>query len=483
MWLTRKDGLSVRAGLGNFWRWLTGYALVWQFAVVFAALSLVLVGATGFGLSRYLAHSVRSGETSDAARQVQERVSGQITPRLSAEQVLAPLTGAAYTAFDQFVKESIIPTGTQQVKIWRWDGTLIYDSSSPSQIGQVFPISGELAPAFGGDIATRVVSPEEPALSEVGGPEGVAGSNSQKLLAVYAPLTFEGTTNVTAALEIRELYAPVAARIQSLESTIYVGVAGAMGFLYAALLLIVARAFQTVGRNRRQLLRRSQELKRSHDSLLQVLAVALDLRDRATRGHSLRAGRLALALGRELGLSEDELSYLEQAAMLHDVGQIGLPGEILAKPSTLTRDEWEEVQKHPELAYQAVRDVPFLRQAAEIMIAHHERYDGGGYPLGLKGEKIPLAARVFAVADAYDAITSDRPYRKAASHTTAVDEIRRNAGTQFDPRVVEAFLAADRKGLIRDAAPSEGQAEQAAVAHLVAPGPALRGAEGEEAHT
>ena len=212
---------------------------------------------------------------------------------------------------------------------------------------------------------------------------------------------------------------------------------------------------------------RSQELKRSHDSLLQVLSAALDLRDQATKGQSLRLARLALAIGAELGFSDEELSHLEQAAMLHDMTKLELPKAILDKAGPLTDSEWQKIQRHPELGYEMVRNAPFLREAGEIMLCHHERYDGGGYPRGLKGDVIPLGARVFAVADAYSAMTSDRRFRPAAPHASAVREIEGNAGTQFDPRVVEAFLAANRKGLIEDKAFLHEKGEEAAAGHLV----------------
>jgi HD-GYP domain-containing protein (c-di-GMP phosphodiesterase class II) len=156
--------------------------------------------------------------------------------------------------------------------------------------------------------------------------------------------------------------------------------------------------------------------------------------------------------------------------------KLELPKAILDKAGPLTDSEWQKIQRHPELGYQMVRNAPFLWEAGEIILCHHERYDGGGYPRGLSGEEIPLAARVFALADTYGAMTSDRPYRKVVSHASALREIEGSAGTQFDPRVVEAFLAANRKGLIEDKSLLQEKGDEVAV------GLVGQAASGEEAH-
>jgi putative nucleotidyltransferase with HDIG domain len=185
-----------------------------------------------------------------------------------------------------------------------------------------------------------------------------------------------------------------------------------------------------------------------YQAILHILTSALDQRDRVTDGHSRRVTELSLIVARELGIEGDDLLDIERAAILHDVGKLAVPDAILSKPGPLTPDEWVEMRRHPDVGCQLVRDVPFLSRAAEIIRSHHERFDGTGYPLGLKGDGIPLGARIFSVVDAYDAMTSDRPYRLALSREEALAEIRRQAGTQFDPVVVVPFFAAVRKGLI-----------------------------------
>jgi HD-GYP domain-containing protein (c-di-GMP phosphodiesterase class II) len=148
---------------------------------------------------------------------------------------------------------------------------------------------------------------------------------------------------------------------------------------------------------------------------------------------------MTLELATALGVPDSQLVHVERGAMLHDVGKIGVPDEILKKPDALTDQEWEAMRKHPLLAGLLVSKVGFLEPALPILLYHHERYDGTGYPFGLSGDSIPLEARIFAIVDAYDAMTQDRPYRDAMTHHAAMDEIRDNNGTQFDPDVVAAF--------------------------------------------
>jgi len=186
----------------------------------------------------------------------------------------------------------------------------------------------------------------------------------------------------------------------------------------------------------------SEELREAYHGTLESLVAALDMRDQETRGHSTRVATHSLELARLLGMKEeDELGMIYRGALMHDVGKIGVPDAILLKPASLTEEEWVYMRKHPAMGYRILAQVPYLRPAARIVLAHHERWDGGGYPRGLKGEDIPLGARVFAISDSYDAIVSDRPYREGRTPEAALAEILRCSGTQFDPKVVEAFEA------------------------------------------
>ena len=182
------------------------------------------------------------------------------------------------------------------------------------------------------------------------------------------------------------------------------------------------------------------DLERSYDITLQVLGEALDYKDRETEGHSRRVTAYTMAVASRMGVPKEEIEVIARGAFLHDIGKMAIPDSILNKPGKLTPDEVEIMKEHCYLGYKLVQKVPVLQEAAEIVYSHQERFDGTGYPRHLKGEAIPLGARIFSVADTLDAIMSDRPYRSAQSLQAARAEIKRCSGTQFDPEVVAAFL-------------------------------------------
>jgi putative nucleotidyltransferase with HDIG domain len=182
------------------------------------------------------------------------------------------------------------------------------------------------------------------------------------------------------------------------------------------------------------------ELERSYDITLEALGDALDLKDAETEGHSKRVTAFTIAMARALELPQDKIRVIARGAFLHDIGKMAIPDAILRKPGALNTEEVAIMREHCYRGYQMLRKIPFLQEAAEIVYAHQEKFDGTGYPRGLKGDEIPLGARIFAVADTLDAITSDRPYRPSQTVDAAREEIVRWSGRQFDPEVVKIFL-------------------------------------------
>ncbi len=186
--------------------------------------------------------------------------------------------------------------------------------------------------------------------------------------------------------------------------------------------------------------RSSVNLLQAYDATIEGWAHALDLKDEETEDHSRRVTEMTVAIARKMNIKDEELAHLRRGALLHDIGKMGIPDSILLKPGKLDDDEWVIMKKHPVYAYEMLAPVDYLKPALDIPYCHHEKFDGTGYPRGLKGKAIPLAARIFAVVDVYDALTSDRPYRKAWSREKTLKHIREESGKHFDPQVVEAFL-------------------------------------------
>jgi putative two-component system response regulator len=182
------------------------------------------------------------------------------------------------------------------------------------------------------------------------------------------------------------------------------------------------------------------ELDKTYNFTLRAMATVLDTRDTETQGHSLRVVSFTLKLAEFMQISDQNtLKIYEYGALLHDIGKIGIPDAILRKPEDLTAAEWQIMKKHPSIGYNLLRRIKFLETSAQIVLHHHEAFDGSGYPDGLSGDNIPLGARIFNIADAIDAITSDRPYQKALPFETAASELRKHSGQQFDPQIIAIF--------------------------------------------
>lgn len=218
---------------------------------------------------------------------------------------------------------------------------------------------------------------------------------------------------------------------------------GAFFFILVMVVGTLTRQRETAIESRAQM---NETLNQTYNETLRALVTALDTRDSETGGHSERVTLIALSIAYQMKLDEKLIQQIHWGALLHDVGKIGIPDQVLRKQGILSEEEWIIMRSHPKAGYEMLKEIPFLLPALDVVLHHHEKYDGSGYPSGLSGQNIPLAARIFAVADAFDAMTNDRPYRKAFTQAEAVAEIERCANTQFDPQVVEAFIQALRTG-------------------------------------
>ncbi|MBI5887525.1 MAG: HD domain-containing protein [Deltaproteobacteria bacterium] len=212
----------------------------------------------------------------------------------------------------------------------------------------------------------------------------------------------------------------------------FLDIAEAMA-LQAAIAIDNARLFNNLHRS-------NVELSLAYETTIEGWSSALDLRDKETEGHSRRVTELTMRIAREMGFGDEELLHMRRGALLHDIGKMGVPDAILLKPGALTQEEWDAMKKHPRNAYELLSHITYLHHAIDIPYCHHEKWDGTGYPRGLKGEDIPVAARIFAVADVWDALRSDRPYRKAWPVEQVLEHIKSLSGNHFDPKIAELFL-------------------------------------------
>jgi putative nucleotidyltransferase with HDIG domain len=269
----------------------------------------------------------------------------------------------------------------------------------------------------------------------------------KQLFEVYAPIENGSGTHAIGAYEIYANPQALGRLIGSRRTTLWLAVGGVFLALWAALALLVRGASRTLRRQNDKLRRRTLRLVESNRLLeesaleaVESLNATVDAKDPYTAGHSQRVQRIAVALGEELGLQREQLDVLRFAGLFHDIGKIGVPDAILTKPDRLTELEFEIVKRHPEDGARIVGRLHRLNAAVPAILHHHERWDGRGYPHGLRGDGIPLEAAIVGLADAVDAMTTDRPYSCARTLDDATEEIVRNRGTQFAPAVVDAFV-------------------------------------------
>jgi putative nucleotidyltransferase with HDIG domain len=329
------------------------------------------------------------------------------------------------------------------VKVWRADGTLVWTSLAQERIGQRFPLGHGLQEVFEtgrAEAEFENLGEEEDAVE--------AGLGVDHVLEVYSPVTSEDG-DVIGAYEIYASAADLEASIADRKRVIWMATAAVFFALWAMMLLLARTASRTLRRQTTTLRERSLALSESYrrleESSLEAIATlnaTVEAKDPYTAGHSARVQRIALAVASELGFSPMELDAVRYGGLFHDIGKIGIPDTLLTKPHRLTRAEYEVMKTHSAEGARIVGKFGRLRDCVPVIRHHHERFDGAGYPDALAGEGIPMSAAVVALADAWDAMTIERPYQRALTVEEALAEIRNGRGTQFVPVVVDAFFAA-----------------------------------------
>ncbi len=429
---------------------------------IFLIASAAILCAGGFLLSWDLGNTLTRQALNDAQASLTQYVDGVLRSQLVQNDSLHVSRTLPPGVSSQLLDDPDLVT----VKVWRADGVLAWTNRGRQRIGRRFPLDEELSKALHSNRATA-------SIDNLVGPESAVerSLHFSHLLQVYAPLHNANGRRVIGAYEIYANPRHFEAFLSSRKHVIWATVAAVFLVLYLALALLVRGASTMLTRQARTLRTRSRELldsyRRLEERSLEAIAslnATVDARDPYTAGHSARVQRIALAVADELDLSRERREAVRYGSLFHDIGKIGVPDAILGKPSSLTDEEYAVIKRHPTDGAEIVSKLGSLRESVPLIRHHHERWDGGGYPDGLAGDAIPVDACIVGLADAWDAMTTDRPYRPALTLEEAAAEVRSGRGAQFAPAVVDAFFAALRRqpSLFEPEAPTAAPAAAAA---------------------
>ena len=409
----------------------------------FALQSALVVGVMTVAIGAFSTSQVERTVVASVARSVASPMVAAVTHGLTRAQV-EDMRPGDFTHFDELVRTSFPEDEIREIKVWNAHGEVVY-STEAEAVGESYPDDANVRRALAGEL---VYSVDEGADAESEREHRLFG----RVIEVYAPIrTADG--RVTGIVESYMSYSSVQAVV--LPALGWVWAVAALGGVVIYLVQIrIARAAEKrlkeseaeVDVVNRRLAASMRDIESHSMGTLRALTAAVDAKDSYTARHSLGVADYAQIVGRRLDLPDEDLLDLERAGLLHDVGKIGVAEAVLCKPEVLTREEYEIVMDHSDIGARIIESIPFLERLVPIVRYHHERWDGTGYPEGLSGESIPKLARILSVADAYDAMTSDRPYRAAIRARVAREELERGRGTQFDPEAVDALLEALEAG-------------------------------------
>jgi putative nucleotidyltransferase with HDIG domain len=405
---------------------------------VFVVLSALVLGVGGLALASLVASAIRGQAVDDREAAVSQYVDGVLGRDLVHGNRIAVDRAPSVDALARVHSRSDILS----VKVWRPDGVLAWTDTDRGRIGHGFKVSGHLHEALAGNGEADLED-----LGDEGEQAGERAAGIKRALEVYAPIRSDDGKQIVGAFEVYADAKPLEAAISERRNQIWAVIGVVFFALLLALALLARTASNTLRRQTRMLQEHSAALTESYDALeqstldaIESLNATVEAKDPYTAGHSARVQGLALALGNELELPNEELDALRLGGLFHDIGKIAIPDAILLKPGKLTADEFERMKDHSAEGARIVGKLGRLHPIVPIVRHHHERWDGKGYPDGLAGQDIPLLAAIVGLADAWDAMTTERPYAPALDLGEALDEIRRGTGTQFAPAVAQAML-------------------------------------------
>lgn len=441
---------------------------------VYALMAIFVATAVSLMIVR---HNIEQSNLQTVAQRTRSTARMVFPARLNPGDLRKPLAGARLRKFENAVRHDLLADGTERVKIFNTEGVAVY-SSDHSLIGEQFDDPAQLREVLAGKTVTEVVNLNH---------EGGTGPDA-KVVESYAPIVLPVTGRTVGAFELYVDYTLAAGAIRKQAAQLSIVLLLVLLLLFVALLPILRRGDRALALNNENLRRHASdldkhlaeqsriearlrqtidELERSEDALalsqeetITRLAIAVESRDPETGRHIERMGHYCELLAERLGWPEERTVLLRMASPLHDVGKIAIPDTILLKPGALTADERAGMERHAEIGHRilAGSESPLLDLAARIALTHHEKWDGAGYPSGLSGEDIPIEGRIAAVADVFDAITSDRVYRPAMEISVALKIMSDGRGGHFDPKILDVFFGAiDEVMAIRDGRASEPQ--------------------------
>jgi putative nucleotidyltransferase with HDIG domain len=404
----------------------------------FVLLSAAVLAGGAVVLGVVLGHSVRTQALNDRRDSLSQYVDGVLAPELeqgghiAITRVLSPET----------VRQLVNRPDILSVKVWRPDGVVAYTTLDQARIGKRYEISDELKDVLDGGQG-------QAAFADLGKEEdeAEAGLGVKNVVEAYVPIRVSATGKPIGAYEIYADASKLTASIADRRRLIWAATGGVFLALWLASVVLVRGASRMLRRQWRELQEHSAALAESYERLesstleaIESLNATVEAKDPYTAGHSKRVHDISLQIGMRLGVSEPELDALRYGALFHDIGKIAVPDAILTKPAALTDEEYDVMKTHSLEGARIAAKFGRLREAVPVIRHHHERWDGRGYPGGLAGERIPRAASIVGLADAWDAMTTERPYSAAMSHAAALEELRLGRGSQFAPEVVDALL-------------------------------------------